>query len=406
MRPLDVWQYSGTRLTNAAWRWHTLMRSIFLDFCSTSPIAASVREAMLPFLGEFYGHPSSAHWFGRAAQEAMEDSRSNMACLLDCHPTEFIYTSGGTESVNLAILGTARALARAHPNDRFHLITTNLEHASVRRCAEILESQGWELTVLECDTNGVISVDEFAAAIRPTTVLASVIHASHLYGTLQPLEKISEICHAHHVLLHSDACQSVGKRPLEVEQLGVDLLSLSGHKFYAPKGIGGLYIRMGVGLEPILHGEGNESGLRPGTENVPHIVGMGQAARLVLSGAESSAGRLAELRDRFHHQLENLLGTPLRILGERAARLPNVLSVVLPGTTVQALQRHLPEICLGPPLIVLRNGAGRRWNSYRSLGLDDQQAAQVMRISIGWTTSEEELQQSLQLIAAAHESLS
>jgi cysteine desulfurase len=381
------------------------MRSIFLDFCSTSPVAASVREAMLPFLSEFYGHPSSSHWFGRAAQEAIEDSRSNLACLLGCHPSEFIYTSGGTESVNIAILGAASAIARSCAPNKHHLISSNLEHLCVRRCIERLESMGWESTILSCDANGCVEVAEFERAIRPNTRLASITYASHQYGTIQPIEAIAGLCHANDILLHTDACQCVGKIPIDVESLGVDLLSLSGHKFYAPKGVGGLYVRVGVVVDPIMYGDGNETGLRPGTENVPHIVGMGQAAKLVLSGAESSFGRLAELRDRFHRQLENVIGTPVRILGLRAERLPNVLAIELPGATAHALQQRLPEICFGTGLFECENGFNKRWNSAIAFGLSDHQAARVLRISFGWTTAEEELQQAIQLIAAAHYSL-
>ena len=382
------------------------MRSIFLDFCSTTPIAASVRESMLPFLGEFYGHPSSAHWFGRAAQEAIEDSRSNVACLLGCHPAEIIYTSGGTESVNLAVLGAARALNRSMPGEKLHLITTSLEHMAVRKCVEQLEQSGWEVTVLGCDANGVIRISDFKAAIRPNTAFASIIHASHQFGTIQPLADVSLICSEHDIVLHTDAAQSVGKIPFDIETIGVDLLSFSGHKFYAPKGIGGLFIRMGIAVEPILFGDGNEGGLRPGTENVPHIVGLGQAAKLVMNGAESSADRLSQIRDRFRQQLENLLSHPLNVIGENVERLPHVLSVELPGATVQALQQRLPEICFGPAATMPDSPLAKRWNSFAAMGISEQQAARILRVSIGWTTSEEELQQALQLIAAAHDGLS
>ncbi len=381
------------------------MRSIFLDFCSTTPIAASVRESMLPFLGELYGHPSSAHWFGRAAQEAIEDSRSNVACLLGCHPSEVIYTSGGTESVNLAIIGAANAFTRLKPDEKFHLITTNLEHMAVRKCVEHLEHNGWDATVIGCDSNGVIRLDDFRAAIRPNTVLASVIHASHQFGTIQPLSDVSEICIENDILFHTDAAQSVGKVAFEVESIGVDLLSFSGHKFYAPKGIGGLFVRMGVAVEPILFGDGNEGGLRPGTENVPHIVGLGQAAKLVMTGAESSGDRLSQMRNQFRNQLESLLGKRLYVVGEQVDRLPHVLSVELPGVTVQAIQQRLPEICFGPAASAADSPLSKRWNSFAAMGISDQQAARVLRVSIGWTTSEEELQQALQLIAAAHDGL-
>ncbi len=381
------------------------MRSIFLDFNSTTPVAASVRESMLPFLGEFYGHPSSSHWFGRAAQEAIEDSRSNVATLLGCHPSEVIFTSGGTESVNLALLGAAKALSKSRPNDKLHLITTVLEHSCVHRSAEFLERTGWDISIIGCDHHGTIRVDDFRKALRPNTALVSVIHASHQFGCLQPVAEIAELLKDRETILHTDASQSVGKVECSVDGLGVDLLSFSGHKFYAPKGIGGLFVRMGVAVEPIFFGEGNEGGLRPGTENVPHIVGLGQAAKLMQSGVESSLDRLAEMRDRFRCQLESLLGISLNVVGDHALRLPHVLTFELPRVTAKSLQQRLPEICFGPGATVPDNPAAGRWSPYVSMGMSELQASRMLRISIGWTTSEEELQQALQLIAAAHENL-
>ncbi len=299
----------------------------------------------------------------------------------------------------------ASAISRQQPSEKHHFITTNLEHLSVRRCAEHLEASGWELTVLPSNSDGCVNAIDFQNAVRSNTRLASVIHASHQLGTIQPITEISEICQANDILLHTDASQTVGKMLFDVESLGVDLLSLSGHKFYAPKGIGGLYVRVGVAVDSIQFGDGNEGGLRPGTENVPHIVGLGQAARLVLGGAESSAGRLEELRDRFHRQLEIALGTPLRVLGQKAERLPHVLAIELPDVTSHALQQRLPEICFGAGVLGSESASNKRWNLVASLGLSDQQAARVLRLSIGWMTAEEELQQALQLIAAAHEGL-
>jgi cysteine desulfurase len=382
------------------------MRSIFLDFNSTTPVAASVRDCMLPFLSEFYGHPSSSHWFGRAAQEAIEDARSNVATLIGCHPSEVIFTSGGTESVNLALLGAARAINKTRSSEKLHFVTTVLEHTCVRRTAEFLEQMGWEITIVGCDRNGRVRVDEFRNALRPNTVLASVIHASHQFGTLQPVSDIAEIIKGKEIILHTDAAQSIGKVECSVEGLGVDLLSFSGHKFYAPKGIGGLYVRMGIAVEPIFHGEGNEGGLRPGTENVPHIVGLGQAAKLMQSGVDSSMDRLADMRDRFRCQLESLLGLPLKVVGDQVPRLPHVLTLELPRVSTQALQQRLPEICFGPSAAVPDSSAASRWSPYAAMGMSEQQASRMLRISIGWTTSEEEQQQALQLIAAAHESLS
>lgn len=382
------------------------MRTIYLDYNTTTPLAGSVRDAMLPFLGEFFAHPSNSHWSGRASQEAIEDARSNLASLLGCHPAELVFTSGGTESVNLALLGAAKAIMRAEPELRPHLITTNLEHGCVLRCAEELESQGWQVTFIGSDSQGTVHLSEIDAALRDNTRLVSVTHASHLIGTIQPIAEIAELCHDHQALLHCDAAQSVGKIPVNVDELGIDLLSLSGHKFYAPKGIGALYVKLGITLDPILFGDGSEGGLRAGTENLSHIVGLGQAAKLVSQGMELAADRLSELRDRFQSQLEQLIARTLRVHGAQAQRLPNSLSIELPDVTAAAIEHRVPELCLMPaPSGSSRGNRGRVCPTYASIGLSADQAARTLRISFGWNTTDEEIDQACHLIAAAYDSL-
>ncbi len=382
------------------------MRSIYLDYCTTTPVAASVRDSMLPFLSEFYGHPSSVHWYGRAAQEAIEDARSSLACLIGCHPSEIVFTSGGTESVNLGLLGVARAVSRNINKLVPHFITSSLEHTCVRQCAPQLEREGWQVSYIGCDKQGQVRVDELAETVRDNTRLISVIHASHRIGTIQPLEQIAELCRERDILLHTDAAQSVGKIECKVEELGVDLLSLSGHKFYAPKGVGALYIRLGVPIEPILFGEGCEAGIRPGTANVPHIVGLGQAARLAQAGLESAIDRTSQMRDRFHRQLESLIGRAIVIHGEHAPRVPGMLSMELPGVSAEAMHQRLPEICFGPAIPSNGGRNGRATNpTHSALGLTEPQSANTLLISMGWTTSEDELQKAVHLIASAYESL-
>ena len=382
------------------------MRSIYLDYSTTTPVAASVRECMLPFLNEFYGHPSSGHWYGRAAHEAIEDARSNVAALLNCHPSEIVFTSGGTESVNLALLGVARAITRNIPELTPHFITSRLEHTCVRQCAGQLEREGWQVSYVGCDKHGVVRLDQLQQAIRPNTRLVSIIHASHRIGTVQPVTEIAELCRQRDILLHTDAAQSLGKVDCSVDQLGVDLLSCSGHKIYAPKGIGALYIRTGVPIEPILYGEGCEAGIRPGTANVPHIVGLGQSAKLAQAGLKSTIDGISSLRDRFHRQLESMIGRVVPVHGSSAPRVPGILSLELPGVSAEALQRHLPEICFGPAVACNGRTSGRVINpTHAALGLTEQQSANTLLISLGWTTSEDELQRALHLIAAAYESL-
>lgn len=380
------------------------MRSIYLDYCSTTPVAASVREAMLPFLSEFYGHPASSHWFGRAAQEAIEDARSNLASLLGCHPSEVLFTSGGTESVNLALLGIGRAISKNLSNFSPHIITTKLDHTCVHACVRQLEREGWESTSIGSDPDGVLDLDELQKAITPSTRIVSAIHASHRIGTIQPIVEIAEICKERDILLHTDASQSVGKIECDVNELGVDALSLSGHKFYAPKGVGALYLRTGVPIEAILFGEGCEAGIRPGTANVPHIVGLGQASKLAQAGMVSALDQTSLLRDQFHRQLEHAIGCKLRVHGEETKRLPGILSIELPGASADAIQRMLPELCLGP--VPGTNGSGgTAILTHEALGLTADESASTLRISFGWTSSEEEIQQAVHMLATAYESI-
>ncbi len=382
------------------------MRSIYLDYCTTTPVAASVRESMLPFLSEYYGHPSSSHWFGRAAQEAIEDARSNLALLLGCHPSEIVFTSGGTESVNLGILGVARAITRNTPGLTPHLITTQIEHVCVRECVAQLVEEGWDVSCVGCNSAGVVQPEDIESEVRESTRIISLIHANHRIGTIQPVSRVSAICQQHDILLHTDAAQSVGKIDCNVNRLGVDVLSLSGHKFYAPKGIGALFIRTGVPIEPILRGEGSEAGIRPGTANVPHIVALGQASKLALAGLESSIELTTQYRDRFHQQLQHMLGREIRVHGVGADRLPGLLSLELPGVSADDIQQKLPEICFGPSSGSSHHTTRRACiRTHAAMGLSEHESASTLRVSFGWTTSEEELQQAIRMIATAYESL-
>lgn len=379
------------------------MHTIYLDHSTTTPLAASVREAMLPFLQNMYGHPSSNHWMGRVAAEAIEDARNNLASLLACHPTEILFTSGGTESVNLALLGAGRAIGDSV--DKPHCITSNLEHAAVRLSLAQLQREGWEVSVVTCDRTGRLAASDVRKEIRAETRLISITHASYEIGTIQPLSDISELCQGLEVYFHTDAAQTVGKIECLTDQLGVDMLSLSGHKFFGPKGVGALYVRSGVPLDSILFGEGCEAGLRPGTASVANIAGLGQAAKLAQAGLASSIDRVSNLRDRFHANLQRLIGQPIAIHGEGADRLPGVLTIALPGICSGELQQRLPEICFGPTMPRQNSQKSFSNSVWHGLGLDANQIAGTLRISIGWTTSEDELLQAAHMIASAVESL-
>ncbi len=383
------------------------MRTIYLDYNSSTPVAGSVREAMQPFLGDFFADPSSSHWMGRASHEAVEDSRACVAKLLGCHPSEMVFTSGATESINLAILGSAAQISSQLPtNAPRHLIISAIEYPVVAQCAEHLQQQGWSVTAVRCNSHGVISVDEFEAAIRPATRLVSIMHANHQIGTIQPIARIAEICHSRDIVVHTDAAQSMGKIRCSVEELNVDLLSFSGHKMYAPKGIGGLYVRSGVPLQPIMFGEGNEGGLRPGARNVPHIVGLGQAARLIDAALQDGADRMVELRDRFLARLEFELNQPIVVHANQAERLPNTLSLELPFLKSEQLPRVLPEICLGPSVDRdLEPHLPSQNPTLRALGLTAEQGQRTIRVSLGWQTTEEDVDRAAEMIAGAVDAL-
>lgn len=377
------------------------MRIIYLDYNATTPIAPSVLEAMTPFLREHYGNPSSGHALGHACREAMEDARSKVATLLGADRDEIVFTSGGTESNNLAICGT---MMQGVPGVAGHLIISAIEHPAVMEPARYLERFGFDLTVVGCDSRGVVSPAKIEAAIRPDTRLASIMHANNETGVIQPLSEISEICREHHVLLHTDAAQTVGKIGASVEELGVDLLSVAGHKLYAPKGIGALYVRRGVRLEPVLHGAGHEMGLRPGTENVPYIVGLGQACMLAFRSLEESVRRLETLRDRLYTQLSQAIGGRLKVNGQQADRLPNTLSVNFPDVAAAEMIARLPELCVSTGSACHTGMAGMS-PTLSAMGLDPDEARGTMRLSVGWFTSEEEIDRAANLLLGAWESL-
>ncbi len=248
---------------------------VYLDYNATTPVAAEVLEAMLPYLRQHFGNPSSSHLYGKKAAQAVREAREAVAGLIGAAVDEIVFTGSATEANNLALLGVARALAGA----KRHLVVSAVEHPSVIEPALHLQSEGWKLSVIPVDAYGRVDPAEVAAALRPDTALVSIMHANNEVGTIQPVAQIAAITKARGILLHTDAAQSAGKIPLDVDALGVDLLTLAGHKFYAPKGVGALYVRAGTPIKPIQFGAGQEHGLRSGTESVPQMVGLGAAAR-------------------------------------------------------------------------------------------------------------------------------
>ena len=342
---------------------------------------------MLPFLTEHFGDPSSPHAPGRACQEAIEDARQKVARLIGADPQEVIFTGGGCESNNLAIKGVVGHFSR---QDRSHLVISALEHASVSEPARYLRRLGYDVTVVPAGPSGLIDPEAVEAAIRRDTALVSILHACGDTGLIQPIREIAEICQSRRVPIHTDAVQSVGKIPVNVLDLHVDLLSLSAHKIYGPKGIGALYVRRGVALEPILHGDFQEGGLRAGVENTPAIVGLGRAAEMALKGLDGATDRMAMLRDRLHDRLCQLVNESLFVAGRTASRLPNTLAVALPRTGADQLLIRTPEIAAKSISPHVAN----------AVGMPDW-ARGLLRLSVGWQTSEDDIERAASLLADA-----
>jgi cysteine desulfurase NifS len=313
---------------------------IYLDYNATTPIAREVAEAMTPYLYEHFGNPSSNHPYGIAAKRAVETARAQVATLLGCQPAEVIFTSGGTESNNSAIKGIALG-DRRRGN---HIITSAVEHPAVTEVNIWLETQGLRITVLPVDEYGLVDPADLERTITPDTVLVTVMHANNEVGTIQPIAELAEIAHRHGALMHTDAAQSVGKIEVNVETMGVDLLSVAGHKVYAPKGIGALYVRSGVRLVKLMHGAGHESGRRPGTENVLEIVGLGQACEIASRDLETNRAHFQEKRDRLHQGLLRDLGeASIRLNGHPERRLPNTLSLSFREVEANTLLSQIGE---------------------------------------------------------------
>ncbi len=376
------------------------MRQIYLDYNATTPIAPSVLEAMQPFLTGHYGNPSSDHALGRAAKEAIEDSRSKTGSLIGSDAREIVFTSGGSESNNLAIKGV---MFMHDPGDA-HIIISEIEHPAVTEPVKFLQRMGYGVSIAPCDENGVVQPASIEKLIRDNTRLVSVMHANNEIGVVQPIGEISKICKRRGVLMHTDASQSIGKIPAYIQDLEVDLLTLAAHKFYGPKGIGALYIRHDLNLESLIHGAGHEKGIRAGTENTPYIVGLGQAAYLAANGLDESSVGMARLRDRLETQLlESIPG--LKINGGDVERLPNTSSVSFPNVSAKEILSRLPELCVS--MGAACHGTGQIESATLvAMGKGIEHVANTIRLTCGWYTSQDEIDRVAGLLIDAWENLS
>jgi len=312
---------------------------IYLDYNATTPIAKEVANAMRPFLDEYFGNPSSVHAYGVKTKLAVEKARSQIASLINCEPSEIVFTSGGTESNNYAIKGVA--LANRHKGN--HIITSSIEHPAVIEVCEYLSRNGFEITYLLVDEFGMVNPQDVENAITPQTILISVMHANNEVGTIQPIEEISEIAKANNILFHTDAAQSLGKVAVDIKKMGVDLMSIAGHKLYAPKGIGALYIKSGIKLEKLMHGADHEQNLRAGTENVLEIVGLGEACEIAERDLQENIQHYLQTSDYLFELLKKKL-PGIKLNGHPEKRLPNTLSVSFPKVEANILISRLENV--------------------------------------------------------------
>ena len=357
---------------------------IYLDYNGTTPIDPLVVEAIMPYLTEHFGNPSSGHAYGLAAHEAMDKARVQVAALISSSPNEIVFTAGGSESDNLAIQGVGIALRERGS----HIITQQTEHPAVLETCRYLETRfGFHVTYLPVDINGLVNPTALEAAITPQTVLVTIMHANNETGVIQPISHLAAIARAKGVLFHTDAAQSVGKIPVNVDELGVDLLAIAAHKLYAPKGIGALYVRAGTPLDPVVHGAGQEAGRRAGTENVAYMVGLGAACRLAHEKlASDTTARIQELRDRLQRRLA---AGGWALNGHPTQRLPNTLNMSFTGLDGDEILAHAPGIAASTGAAC---HAGRTEPSavLLAMGIPYDQALGAVRLTLGrWSTEEQ-----------------
>ena len=360
---------------------------IYLDYNATTPVALEVADAIQPFLDIHFGNPSSSHAYGLAARQAVAEARASVAELIHARQDEIVFTGSATEANNLAILGVARALDQT----KRHIVVSAIEHPAVMQPAQHLHETGWELTVVPVDDYGRVDPRAVAAAVRPDTALVSIMHANNEVGTIQPVAEIARLIKPMGVLLHTDAAQSVGKVEIDVDALGVDLLTLAGHKFYATKGVGALYVRSGTPIKPILFGADQEHGLRPGTENVPLIVGLGAAAKLARVGLPAATQKLRALRDRLHERLAAAV-PGLVLNGHPVERLPNTLHVSFPGISGRELLVRVADQVAASVGSACHSEADAVSGVLAAMGCDANRARGAVRLSVGRMSTPEEIE--------------
>ncbi len=377
------------------------MRRIYMDHAATTPVRDEVLEAMLPYFSVTFGNASSVHSFGQDARKALDNARDTVAGCIGADPTEICFTSGGTEADNMAVKGVAAACQKRGR----HIITTTIEHHAVINCVQELESRGFSATYLPVDEDGIVHPEGLREAIRPDTTLVTVMRANNETGTIEPVAELAGIAKEKGIIFHTDAVQAIGKIPVEVNELDVDLLAISAHKLYGPKGVGALYVRKGTRLAPLLHGGHHERNRRAGTENVPGIVGLAKAIELACNEMRTESQRLASLRDRLETGIRDRIGS-VRTNGSPTSRLPNLLNMsfelVEGESLVLGLDMKGVAVATGS---ACSSGAVEPSHVLRAMGVPPTIAHSSLRFSLGRGTTDEDVCYVLEVLPGIVERL-
>jgi cysteine desulfurase len=373
-----------------------MVQPIYLDYNATTPHDPEVIAAMQPFLETEFGNPSSSHWYGIRPKRAVEKARQQVAGLLNCQAEEVFFTSGGTESNNHAIKGMARALK----DKGRHIITSTIEHPAILAVCEYLKEEGFETTCVDVDDTGMVCMDTVAAAIRPDTVLITIMHANNEVGTLQPIRDIALLARRKDICIHTDAAQSVGKIATDVQEMNIDLLSIAGHKIYAGKGIGALYVRKGLLPEKFCHGAGQEMGWRAGTENVVQIVGLGKACEMAERSLDHTGRHLTAMRDRLHNKLAARL-TDMRLNGHPDERLPNTLSISFKGLEANRILEEIGLEVAASAGAACHSGTVTLSHVLEAMRIPLEWAKGTVRFSTGRMTTPEQIDTAIDIITRA-----
>jgi cysteine desulfurase len=379
------------------------MRPIYLDYNATTPVDPAVLDAMLPYLREHFGNPSSTHEYGTKTHDAVEQARQQVAALLGATPDEIVFTGGGTEASNHAIKGAVFARMSGFFARWFtspHIITSAIEHPATLQPCAFLRKLGCKITQVGVDRYGSIDPEAVERALGGNTALVSIMHANNEVGTLQPIRDVANIAKARGALVHTDAAQSLGKIAVDVKELGVDLLSVAGHKLYAPKGVGVLYIRKGLKLEPFIHGAGHESGRRAGTENVPYIVGLGKACEIARQSLPQVTAQLKQLRERLFDLLHQALGDNIVLNGHPDLRLPNTLNINILGHVGAELLQKVPQIAASTGS-ACHEGSISQSPVLCAMGVPPEIGKGAVRLSVGRFTTQEEIDHAAEVIIRA-----